>query len=122
MTRRPGTKTARFAYDPAVMVDYIEFRTRLRPVRRYVDRKGQITPVKYMTRFVNGVRWNHPVSGRTLSRWAKGQVEISKRGAARFLGDYGLTTDMFERWARRRGRDPILRNVKKTTKEATDGQ
>jgi len=114
-----GTKTRFFAYDGAVLAKFVEHHTKLKTIHREVRRGRRRFVMPVVERWVNGIRWNHDISGRMLNRWTKQEVEVSKPGAARLLGDYELTTLAFERWARRNGMQPILRDL---TKEGTDAR
>lgn len=115
----PGTKTAKFAYAAGPLAAYVDSRTQVKRLSRVITRRGREFTTTYEQRYVNNRPWNHNISGRTLLRWVRGQVEVSRLGAAKLLESYGLTTGGFERWAKRNQLNPVLRDI---TKEAKDGQ
>ena len=117
--KRPGNKTARFAYNPDALAAYLDHKSRIRIDKRLITRAGRDLYVSFRRRYVNGRLWCHSRHGRVLYRWVTRRAEVSRLGAEHLLNAYGLDCRAFERWAKRRKLNPILRDH--TTKEAKDG-
>lgn len=111
---------SQFAYDPAVMIAYLDSLTEERVQVQRVVRRGKPRDQRCMTKTLNGQRLNGPIDGRKIARW-RGGMDVTRRGATTLLEKYGLSCEGFERWAKRRKMNPILRSTVTVKATVTQG-
>lgn len=92
-------KTAKFAFDPAVVVAFIDFHSAYAHI-------GVPTRTHHTINFVQV----DADTARVLRRWRSGVIEgVTRSGATRLFDKYYLTVPMFEQWADERKLIPVLR-------------
>lgn len=95
-------RAARFAYDPKVIVAFLDHHT---------TRERCGTPTR-MRRLINGKSITQDVDARTIRRWRQGRIEGATREAVkRIFRRTGLTLQEFHDWAEANNLDPVLRDT-----------
>lgn len=92
--KRRGGPTSRFAYDPTVVVRYLDDNSEYilsgEPTRR--------------RRCINGIPVDPDTDARVIRRWRSGQIEgVTRKAADRLLTKFGLSAHDLELWSYENG-------------------
>jgi len=103
MTRRPVGPAARFAYDPAVLVAYLDVAS------------GYLNGGNPRRRRLHiNLRSVSDSDRRVIRRWRSGKIAgVTADSATALLERYGLPIDLFVTWAQGQGCEPVLRGQMK---------
>lgn len=105
-------RASRFAFDPAVVVAFLEHHTTV--VTSGVPRRRR--------RLINGRTVNRDHEARIIRRWRTVAEGLTMQGVAKMLLTFDLSVPDLQRWAAANGLKPVLRGnlpPTKPTKETT---
>lgn len=88
--KRRGGPTSRFAYDPQILVQYLD---------AHADYLETGSPVR-RKRVINRVPVEADTDARVIRRWRSGAIEgVTRKAADKLLTKFNLSTDGLEMWA-----------------------
>ena len=109
MANRMG-QAARFAYDPKVLLGYLDVHTEHRQTNnQHWHHAALADKVTARTqKYINGYPVDDAIQGRIMRRWRSEVTGVTLGAADRMLMCYDLTLDQFEDWASDNGLAPVL--------------
>lgn len=94
-----GGRAARFAFDPAVVVAFLDVHTTVKTDG--VPRRKR--------RYINGLEVRKDNEARVIRRWRNHAEGATLQGVARLLLTFDLTVPQLVTWAESHGMKPVLR-------------